>query len=68
AVPLLGGTAWENTPHDLASQSQNSTTVKSLRKISYDALRAAGCRKRDATEIVLAAENYSKMMGWAIGP
>jgi hypothetical protein len=48
----------------LANKSQGANKGKSLRFITYEALRAAGCRKRDATEITLAAENYSKMMGW----
>ena len=64
SIALLGGSHAPGSPHDMANKSQADNIGKSLRLITYEGLRAAGCRNADATEITTAAENYAKLMGW----
>ena len=62
AVPLLGRS--RGSPHAMASEFQRLNKGRSPRFVAYGALRAAGCRNSDATEIVQAAENWNAMLGW----
>jgi hypothetical protein len=62
AIPLLGGGS--GSPHAMATQYQRFNKGRTPRFVAYGALRAAGCRNEDATEIVQAAENWNTMLGW----
>ncbi|WP_124328361.1 RHS repeat domain-containing protein [Desulfonema ishimotonii] len=68
AIPLLTkvyGKKSFPSPHYASTEIQKLGGKKrNSRFIAYAALIAAGCRKKDATEITLAAENYNEMMGW----
>jgi RHS repeat-associated protein len=67
AVYLLGGSANPGSPHDSANKAQpnpaRGLTLGQARKISYQALRKAGCRRADATKLVRLAQEYIDSLG-----
>jgi len=64
AIPLLGGSRSRGSPHDIANELQRALAGGNRMYVAYAALIGAGCRPRDATEIVLAAQRYNELMGW----
>jgi RHS repeat-associated protein len=66
AVPLLGGSKWPGSPHDMANRYQNDHKGEPLYDVAFGALQAAGCEKKDAASIVEAAKDYNEIKGWII--
>ena len=64
SIPLLGGSHAKGSPHDLANTMQRILKGKNPEYIAYAALKAAGCRNGDATEIMLAVKNWNEINGW----
>ncbi len=64
SIALLGGSHMRGSPHDIANTLQRMLKGKEARYVAYAALLGAGCRPSDATEIVVAAQNYNDIMGW----
>jgi RHS repeat-associated protein len=64
SIALLGGSTSRGSPHDIANTIQRVLRGKEPTYVAFVALRGAGCRNADATEIVLAAKNFHELQGW----
>jgi len=72
AVPLLGGTGLRGGPHratwlyQMANPLTSTATLNQLKAQGFRALRAAGCRARDATKIVSFAGAAAELMALGV--
>jgi RHS repeat-associated protein len=68
ALPLLGGSGWEGSPHDRANRFQSKHKGKNPWRVAQGALVAAGCTFKDARNIVQMARDWNDLMELASPP
>jgi hypothetical protein len=66
AIPLLGGAGFEGSPHAMASAYQQAHKGEPIYEVAEGALLAAGCKKKDAQNIVKAVKEYNEIRGWFV--
>jgi hypothetical protein len=66
AIPLLGGSRYPGSPHDMATRYQLDHKGEPVYNVAEGALKAAGCEQKDAEQIVKATKNYNEAKGWIV--